>query len=112
HRRNLVTVELDGIGTAYRRNILVDTFRELVTRHQAVGIAQRHFYTFDEFARFAILLAVVEIQVFQRQFAATRAFAQYHDGTHRDQSRSSIANRRAVREIAYQSAGVADRGRS
>ena len=104
-----VAVDAHAKGRADGGNILVDALRELVARQQPSGGGPRNRHPRDELARRPIRLAVGEVEILERHAPQLRAAAQFDLRSQRDQRRDRIADRRAVREIAAQGGGIADR---
>ena len=68
----------------------------------------RHEDRFDELARRAVLLAVGEEEILQRDLPPLGPAPQRQPRVERDQRRRQVADRRAVGDVAADRAGVAD----
>ena len=78
---------------------------EMCTRSSGTG--RGTWIALDEFARLAVLLAVIEEEVLQRHRPPSRQAAQGQRRAERDQRGRAIADRRAVGDVAADGARVA-----
>ena len=91
-----------------RRDVLVEAFGDLIAAELLFRSRQRHADQLDELAGLQRGLAVVEVEVLELQVAVRATLAQHHLGAERDQRGHGIADRRAVRDIAADRAGIPD----
>ena len=92
-------VELEGAH--HGRDVLVEALRHLVAAEMLVRPrASRHGDADDELAGPAVLPAIVEEEVLERQGSPVPAMPQIELGPERDQRRRQVADRRAVGDVA------------
>ena len=84
---------------------MVKAFAEFVAAQRRHGLWDRN--PCDEFRSFAVLFAVGEEEILERQRAQIVAAAQMQGRTHRDQRRRRVANRRAIGDIAANGGSIA-----
>ena len=91
------------------RDVLVEALGDLVGAVARAGRGPGHGDALDELAGPAVLLAVGDEEVLERQAADARSPRRsMQRGAERDQRRVGVADRRAVGDVAADRAGVAD----
>ena len=103
------TLHLHRKRSANRGDILIESLRHLIAREPLTWARARHAHRHQEFSGFERIALIAEVETFERYPARARAAAQFQFGVERNQYRHGISDRRAVGEIAAQSAGVAHR---
>src|SRR6185369_5429197 len=81
-------------------DILVEALGDLVAAENLAHSELRDVHLPDQFARLAVLLAVIDKEILELQPARCRAIAELDLGTERDQGRRRVADRRAIGDIA------------
>ena len=110
--RHPALLQLDLERAEQRRDVLIEALGELVAAELPLGARQRHADQLDELARRQRGLAIVEVEVLERQRPPHAALAQHQLGAERDQRRHEVADRRAVGDIAADRPGIADLDRA
>src|SRR3984885_11766626 len=106
-RADTVAIDSHPKSRQHRGNVLVGTLGDLISAEMRPRGKLRHTQTTHVFARPAILLAVVDKEILQRQLAHIVATAQFQGGVERDEHRGDVADRRAVGDAAADGAGRA-----
>src|SRR5690606_10785160 len=90
-----------------RGDVLVPAFGYLVGRVEASGLRARHGDRLDEFAGCAVLLAVGDEELLERDLAPRLALAERDAGPEGDQRRRRVADGRTVGDVAADGTGIA-----
>src|SRR5699024_5066660 len=88
--------------------VLVESLGQLVAAKVLVGAQFRDVYALDELARLAVLLAVIDMQILERNVAPAVRAVQHYTRAEGNQYRHGIADGRAVGDVAADGGGVAD----
>src|ERR1700722_3964186 len=94
------SLKVDPYGEHNGRNVLVEAFGHFKSAIVLTWRKPRSLDREDELARLAVLLAVGDEEVFQREDTGTGALAQDNPAPKRDQSRRQVADRRAVGDVS------------
>ena len=95
----------------HRRDVLVESLRDLVGAYVRAGLRAWHADRLDELAGGERGLAIAGVEVLERHGALRIAPAKHDARAQRDQDRHRIADRRSVGDVAAKRPGVADRNR-
>src|SRR5919106_926979 len=100
--RHPALIELHAEGAEQRRDVLIEPLGDLVAAELLPWLRQRYLDHLDELASLERGLAIIEIEVLERQSPPRRALAQHQLGAECDQRghRIAVGERRADLEMA------------
>jgi hypothetical protein len=107
-RHHDITIEAEREGAADARNVAVEPFGKLPDADQHIRRRAGDADALDELAGRAILSAVGDEEILERERPPLRTAPQNELGPERDQGRRHVADRRPIGDIAADRAGVAD----
>src|SRR5215475_4163641 len=100
--------ELQVEGAEAGGDVLVEALGDLVAGEAPRRIGAGQTDALDELAGPAVLLAVIEEEILQRDLAPLAAPAQHQAGTESDQRRRAVADRGAIGDVAAHGPAITD----